>query len=108
MKFYVVPLSKEQSRQAPPISQELLDRAEAALWLNALRPPIILFCNVIAGRFPGLDIGEDVFLLNDVAWSVCQGLHLNAIKTIEDSEITEKYGLLIGPASASCDEPRFE
>jgi len=108
MKFHVVPLREEQARQIPPISKMLLDRAEPALLLNARRPPIILFCDVITGGFPGLDIGQDVFLLNDVAWTVCEGLNLNAIKTIDDSEIPKKYGQLIGPASADYSERRFE
>jgi hypothetical protein len=108
MKFHVVPLSEEQSRQIPPVSQVLLNRAEPALLLNARRPPIILFCDAITGGFLGSDTGQEVFLLNDVAWKVCEGLSLNAIKTLDDSEIPKKYGLLIGPASAAYSERRFE
>jgi hypothetical protein len=108
MKFYVVPLSEEQSSRIPPISKALLDRAQPALLLNARRPPIILFCDAITGEFPGFDIGQQVFLLNDVAWAACEGLALVAIKTIDDSEIPKTYGLLIGPASAAYRERRFE
>jgi hypothetical protein len=108
MTFHVVLLSEEQSTQIPPVSKVLLDRAGPALLLNARRPPIVLFCDAVTGEFPGFHIGEQVFLLNDVAWKTCEGLNLHAIKTIDDSEIPKKYGLLIGPASASYKERRFE
>jgi hypothetical protein len=103
MNFHVVLLNQEQSSQTPPLSKVLLDRTEPAL-LSGLRP-IILFCDVIAGKLPG--IAEDAYLFNDVAWVVCQGMNLNAFKTIDDAELPEKYGVLIGPSSASCSERRF-
>lgn len=108
MTFHLVLLTDQQSKQLPPISKLLLDRTEPALLLNARRPPIILFCNAITGGFPGFGIGEQLFLLNDIAWALCQGLNLNAVKTIDGSEIPEKYGLLIGPATAAPDGRRFE
>lgn len=108
MKFHLVLLSDEQSRQNPPFSKLLLDRAEPALLLNARRPPIILFCDALTGGFPGFEIGRQVFLLNDVAWTICEGLNLGAIRMVDDSEIPKKYGLLIGPASAGNSERKFE
>jgi hypothetical protein len=110
MRFHVVPLSEEQSRQIPPISKLLLDLAEPALLLSARTrtPPIILFCDEITGEFPGAKVGQEVFLLNEAAWTACAGLNLKAIKTIDEAEIPEKYGLLIGPASAVYSDRKFD
>lgn len=108
MRFHVVPLSKEQSGQKPPISKMLLEQTRPALLFSARKPSIILFCDAIAGEFPGFDKDQQVYLLNDAARAACGGLGLVATKTIDDAEIPEKYGLLVGPASALYPDRRFE
>src|ERR1039457_523191 len=70
-------------------------KAEPALLLNARRPPIIFFCDAITGGFPGVDIGQQVFLVNEVAWRVCHGFFLNVRRTTDDSHFPQTYGLLI-------------
>jgi hypothetical protein len=106
MIFHVVPLSQEQARQSPPISKLLLDRTELAV-IVVPHPPINLFCDGgLAGSLPGFDINQTVYLLNDVAWNLCQGLSLNATKTMNDSELPPNYGTLIDRRSAG-DGRRF-
>jgi hypothetical protein len=110
MTFQVVLLSEEQSKQLPPISKLLLDRTEPALLISprTQMTPIILFCDEITGRFPGAKPEQTAYLLNETAWEVCGGLSLKGVKTIGDAELPPKYGLLIGPASASSDRRKFQ
>jgi hypothetical protein len=108
MKFHVIPETKEQSIQIPPISGLMVDRASAALLMNPHDVPIILRCDFMTGEFPGSDPGQRVFLLNDVAFKSCDGLGLQESKLIGASELPEKYGLMIGPSSANYDERKFE
>lgn len=88
------------------MSEAMLDRTEIAAVVLP-QPPVILFCDgALAGSLPGFEKGESVYLLNDTAWTLCQGLNLNATKIIEDSELPATYGTLIDKRSAN-DGRRF-
>jgi hypothetical protein len=88
------------------MSQRLLDRTEMAV-IALPHPPVISFLDAPpTGSLPSFEIGQKVYLLNDVAWELCQDLNLNATKTIEESELPPKYGTLIDKRSAG-DGRRF-
>ena len=97
MQFHVVPLTDEQDKQLPPVSALLLKRTENSLLRGGA--PIILFCDAIAGFYPGYERSK-VYMLNDHAWTACQGLGLNETNVIQHSQLPARYGLLIGPQSA--------
>jgi hypothetical protein len=110
MKFHVAPLSDEQSRQIPPMSKLLLDLAEPALLVSGrtgLIPIILIRDRFMGSSLDGFEDHTDVVMLNDGALKVCQSLNLNVTKTIDESELPQKYVLLIGPASAHSGERKF-
>jgi len=111
MKFYAVKLTRDEYVES--------DRGEAMIALakkaSLHRPqystpddePVILFCNVVTGGFPGIESSSHVYLLNEPANNACKPLNLTIERTIDDRELPNDYGLLFGEAWAGSDRREF-
>jgi hypothetical protein len=102
MNFFVVEVG--EAMQSAQLSQAILKRVQIP------KPgphPIILVCDFSVDYLPGFE-NQYVYLLNDAAWIECRDLNLKATKTIDDSELPERYILLAGPNSANAAIRQFE
>jgi hypothetical protein len=111
MKFYAVKLTRDEYVESDRGEAMIAHAKEASLhrpqYSTHDDEPVILFCNVVTGGFPGIESSDHVYLLNEPANSACKPLNLAIEKTIDHAELPNDYVLLFGEAWAGSDQRKF-